>query len=471
MMTIRRRLLLLLLPALAILMLLGGLVDYWIALATTQNAYDQALASTAFAAAAYVTFDQGKAAFTPSPRTAALLRAGSGVAGDSLLYAVTGPDGALIAGNPGLPAGFALPIPGATGSPDSRVVFRDVRVQGVPLRAVSVRVPTPQGAAMQGAATVTVAETRERRTRTQRVMLFGKLLVDFAELDITLLLIWIAVYFGLRPLAALRDEAETHSLRELRRFDESTVPGELRPVVVSFNRVLELLHDAAAAQQRFVADAAHQMRTPVAGLLAQLELLLREPRAAAVANELATLQQGIAHLAHSANQLLSLARAEPIAALPEDRQPIALKALVEQLVERHLDRADKASIDLGAETAPAQTLGDAWLLEDLLGNLIDNALKYTPRGGHVTVRSGLDGRKPYLEVEDDGPGIPEAERTRVRERFYRLPGSGGIGCGLGLAIVDEIARVHGATLSIGSGRNGRGARMRVSFAAAQVRRL
>jgi two-component system, OmpR family, sensor histidine kinase TctE len=467
MMTIRRRLLLLLLPALALLMLAGGLVDYWIALATTQNAYDQALASTAFAAAAYVNFDQGKAAFAPSPRTAALLRAGSGVAGDSLLYAVSGPDGELIAGSPGLPAGFAPPSPAASASPESRAVFRDVHVQGVALRAVSVRVPAPQGTAI-----VTVAETRERRTRTQRVMLFGKLLVDFAELDITLLLIWIAVYFGLRPLAALRDEAETHSLRELRRFDESTVPGELRAVVVSFNRVLELLHDAAAAQQRFVADAAHQMRTPVAGLLAQLELLLREPRAAAVAGELATLQKGIAHLAHSANQLLSLARAEPIAALPEDLQPIELKALVEQLVERHLDRADKAGIDLGADTAPAQTLGDAWLLEDLLANLIDNALKYTPRGGHVTVRSGIEGGRPYLEVEDDGPGIAEGERTRVRERFYRLPGSVGIGCGLGLAIVDEIARVHGATLSIGSGRQGHGARMRVGFgAAAPARRL
>jgi two-component system, OmpR family, sensor histidine kinase TctE len=117
-------------------------------------------------------------------------------------------------------------------------------------------------------------------------------------------------------------------------------------------------------------------------------------------------------------------------------------------------------------------MGDAWLLEDLLANLIANALKYTPRAGHVTVRSGLADGQPYLEVEDDGPGIAETERTRVRERFYRLPGSTGIGCGLGLAIVDEIARVHGASLSIGSGRQGRGARMRVSFgAAARVGRL
>jgi two-component system sensor histidine kinase TctE len=460
MMTIRRRLLLLLLPALALLMLLGGLVDYWIALATTQNAYDQALASTAFAAAAYLNVDNGKTVFTPSPRTAALLRAGSGAAGDATLYSVTGPNGEFIAGSAELPSAFTgssnVSAPGS-----AKVAFRDVTVHGVPLRAVSARTPMASGAA-----TITVAETRERRTRTQRVMLFGKLLVDFAELDITLLLIWIGVYFGLRPLGALGDQAETHSLRELRRFDETTVPGEVRSVVVSFNRVLELLHDAAAAQQRFVADAAHQMRTPVAGLLAQIELLLQEPRAAGVAGELATLHRGIQHLAHSANQLLSLARAEPIAALPEDRQPIALKALVEQLVERHLDRADRAGIDLGADTLPTQTLGDAWLLEDLLANLIDNALKYTPRGGHVTVRSGLEGPAPYLEVEDDGPGIAEAQRARVRERFYRLPGSAGIGCGLGLAIVDEIARVHGATLSIGAGPQGRGTRMRVRFAAA-----
>jgi two-component system sensor histidine kinase TctE len=112
---------------------------------------------------------------------------------------------------------------------------------------------------------------------------------------------------------------------------------------------------------------------------------------------------------------------------------------------------------------PVSVSGEAALLEDLLDNLIDNALKYTPSGGHVTVRCGKEGRAPYLEVEDDGPGIPESERARVRERFYRLPGSAGIGCGLGLAIVDEIVRVHGAAFSIGGGSNGRGARMRIRF--------
>ncbi len=453
--TVRRRLLLLLLPALAILMLLGGVVDYWIAVATTQDAYDKALASLALASAAYLHADDGKLEFGPASRISSLLQGGGGDGEEATLYAVTAPDGAFIAGSPGLPSAFAA---AAAAGPRSKVAFRDAAFQGLSLRIASLRVPTASGVA-----TVTVAETRERRVRTQRVMLFGKLLVDFAELDITLLLIWIGVYYGLRPLGRLRDEVEAHSPRELHRFDESAVPGELRPLVVAFNRVLELLHDAAMVQHRFVADAAHQMRTPVAGLLAQIELLIQDPRAAPVAAELGTLQRGIQHLAHSANQLLALARAEPVATWHEGLQPVALKPLVESLVERHLERADRAGIDIGAEAQDAQVSGDVWLLEDLLVNLIDNALKYTPAGGHVTVRSGMDDSHPFVEVEDDGPGIPEAERQRVRERFYRRPGSPGMGCGLGLAIVDQIARAHQADFTIVAGASGRGARMRVRF--------
>src|SRR6202044_713305 len=111
----------------------------------------------------------------------------------------------------------------------------------------------------------------------------------------------------------------------------------------------------------------------------------------------------------SANQMLALARAEPVSGVQEKFEPVELKALVEQLVERHIDRADRAQIDLGAETNAVSVIGNAWLLEDLLENLIDNALKYTPRGGHVTVRSGIQDAHPYLEVEDVGPGIPEGE--------------------------------------------------------------
>jgi two-component system sensor histidine kinase TctE len=369
---------------------------------------------------------------------------------------VTGPGGELIAGTAQLPA--ALPVSGARG--DS-VSFRDADFQGLKLRVASLRTRTDAGPV-----TVTVAETLQRRASTQRVMLLGKLLVDFAELDVTLLLIWIGVYFGLRPLSRLRERVDEQSTATLQRFNEADAPGELRPLILALNHLLELRHDAALSQRRFVADAAHQMRTPVTGLLAQLELLLQAPAAVAVKGELTTINRSVQQLAHTANQLLALARAEPVSAVGESFKPVALRPLVEQLVERNIDRAVSAGLDLGADAQAAQVTGDAWLLEDLLGNLIDNALKYTPRGGHVTVRSGVEHGQPYLEVEDDGPGIAESERLRVRERFYRLPGSPGTGCGLGLAIVDEIARAHHASFSIGLPSQGGGTRMHIRFPAA-----
>ncbi|HEY3731421.1 MAG TPA: sensor histidine kinase N-terminal domain-containing protein [Steroidobacteraceae bacterium] len=451
-MTIRRRLLLLLLPALALLMLLGGLADYWITVATTRNAYDQALGSTALAAAASLHSEDGKLSISAAQRAVVARRPD---ADSSTFWSITGPDGELIAGSAQLPMAKAV-----NGTRSDGVAYRDALFQGEKLRIASVRSHTDAGPI-----TVTVAETLQRRAGTQRVMLLGKLLVDFAELDVTLLLIWIAVYLGLRPLARVRARVEQQSSGSLQRFDEADVPGELRPLILALNQLLELRHAAAQSQRRFVADAAHQMRTPVAGLLAQLELVLRAPEAAAVQAQLANINRGVQQLAHTANQLLALARAEPAAAVGESFKAVSLRTLVEQQVERNVDRAMNSGLDLGADAQPAQVSGNAWLLEDLLGNLLDNALKYTPRGGRVTVRSGLDQQHPFLEVEDDGPGIAEAERARVRERFYRLPGAPGSGCGLGLAIVEEIAHAHRATLIIGTASQGRGARMRVRFAA------
>ena len=450
MMTIRQRLLLLLLPALAILMLLGGLADYWIAVATTRNAYDQALASAAMAAASSMRSDDGKLQVSAAQRAA--LTRGPDAEG-STLYSITGPAGELIAGAAQLPAAAA------SGSARSdSVTFRDADFQGLKLRVASLRSRSDAGPL-----TITVAETLQRRASTQRVMLLGKLLVDFAELDVTLLLIWIGVSFGLRPLARLREQVEEQSASTLQRFNVAEAPGELRPLILALNHLLELRHDAALSQRRFVADAAHQMRTPVTGLLAQLELLLQAPAAVAVKSELTTINRGVQQLAHTANQLLALARAEPVSAVGEGFKAVALRPLVEHLVERNIDRAVTAGLDLGADAQTAQVIGDAWLLEDLLGNLVDNALKYTPAGGRVTVRCGTEQAHPFLEVEDDGPGIAESERLRVRERFYRLPGSPGTGCGLGLAIVDEISRAHRAVFSIGVPAIGGGTRMRIRF--------
>ena len=402
--------------------------------------------------------EDGKLQIGAAQRAAVTRRAD---AEGSALYSITGPAGELIAGTAQLPSAAPSGSAFGGGARGDSVTFRDAEFQGLKLRVASVRSRTEAGPV-----TITIAETLQRRASTQRVMLLGKLLVDFAELDVTLLLIWIGIYFGLRPLSRLRERVEEQSSGTLQRFNEADAPGELRPLILALNHLLEVRHDAALSQRRFVADAAHQMRTPVTGLLAQLELLLQAPAAAAVQSELQAINRGVQQLAHTANQLLALARAEPVSAVAEGFKPVALQPLVEHLVERNLDRAVNAGLDLGADAQAAQVRGDAWLLEDLLGNLVDNALKYTPAGGHITVRSGIDQGHPYVEVEDDGPGIAEPERMRVRERFYRLPGSPGTGCGLGLAIVDEIARAHNASFSIGVPAQGRGARMRVRFPAA-----
>jgi two-component system sensor histidine kinase TctE len=263
----------------------------------------------------------------------------------------------------------------------------------------------------------------------------------------------------------VRRQIEVRSARELQPLDVAEIPAEIRPLVDALNQLFGTLRESARAQHQFVADTAHQLRTPIAGLLGQLELLRREPLAASLQSRLAALHEGMSRLSHSANQLLALARAEPLTSLTDSFRSVDLKLLVERIVETHVDRSSACGLDMGAELQSATVLGSAHLLEDLLGNLVDNALNYSPAGGSVTVRSGSGESGAYLEVEDDGPGIPEPERLRVRQRFYRLPGSSGNGCGLGLAIVDEIARLHGAALSIESGAQKRGTRVRVQFPA------
>jgi two-component system sensor histidine kinase TctE len=196
---------------------------------------------------------------------------------------------------------------------------------------------------------------------------------------------------------------------------------------------------------------------------AQLELLISEHDAQPVRHRLLTLQESIRQLAHSSNQLLALARADPAANIAARKQMVDLAATVSEVAARYFDRAIKSHIDLGINVDPITIKADPSLLDDLLSNLVDNALKYTPPGGSVTVSAGNEHGKAYLAIEDTGPGIPEAERQRVRQRFYRMPNSPGHGSGLGLAIVDEIAQLHDASVEIGWGADGAGTRIVVQF--------
>jgi two-component system sensor histidine kinase TctE len=244
---------------------------------------------------------------------------------------------------------------------------------------------------------------------------------------------------------------------------ETSVPREIAPVVVTLNRLFGMLRSSVQSQQQFIADTAHQLRTPITGMQAQLGLLVAEPAAQPIKARLLTLQEGVKQLAHSANQLLTLARADPSANISARNQNVDLQAIVNEVAAKFFDRALLANIDLGVDATAAFIRADPSLLDDLLSNLVDNALKYTPSCGSVTVSAGEKNGRPFLSVVDSGSGIPEGERQRVRQRFYRMPNSPGHGSGLGLAIVDEIAHLYDGTMTIESGANGAGTRVLIQF--------
>jgi two-component system sensor histidine kinase TctE len=435
--SIRRRLLIFLLPPLLLMMLIGVYVNYRAATVFVRAAFDQRLADTARILGAHLQSGPALLSEHASP----------------FKYRITASGGQVVAGDPRLPEA----PPG-----NADLSYADARFDGRSLRLVTYRLYDSTGAT-----TITVAETDDSRTGPNHFILASTWLVDFIQVDVTLLIVWIGVHFGLKPVVAVRRQIEARSARELRPLDVASVPTEVRPLVVALNLLFEMLSGAARAQRQFVADTAHQLRTPIAGLLGSLQVLLREPAAAPLQSRLASLHEGVHRLSHSANQLLVLARADPSTSIADGFQTTDLKSVVERVLERNVDRAVECGLDLGAESLPASVNGNARLLDDLLSNLVDNALKYTPSAGHVTVRSGYEDGAPFVEVEDDGPGIPEAERSRVRERFYRMPGSSADGCGLGLAIVDEIARLHSARLSIETGTEGRGVRLKVLFPRAE----
>jgi two-component system sensor histidine kinase TctE len=337
-------------------------------------------------------------------------------------------------------------------------LFAMTQIDRRSLRVLITRFDTPAGIII-----ITVADIRPATEPAARFGFMSTLLWDFVQLDVTLVLVWVGIQLGLRPVKKLRDEIAERSPLDLRPIVEFSVPREIAPVVVTLNRLFQMLRTSVQSQQQFIANTAHQLRTPITGMQAQLDLLVDDPTAQPIRNRLLTLQEGIRQLTHSANQLLTLARADPAANISAKNQSVDLNGIVGEVVAKFFDRALQSNIDLGVDAQPVSIRADPSLLDDLLSNLVDNALKYTPAGGSVTASAGIQNDRPYLAVEDSGPGIPDSERQRVRQRFYRLPNSPGHGSGLGLAIVDEVAQLYGASVSIGAGANGLGTKVLVQF--------
>jgi two-component system, OmpR family, sensor histidine kinase TctE len=443
--SISRQLIFWLAVPLMLLALCGALVHYFNRVAPEVIGSDRRLKEAANAVMAHVlikngqvTVDAGSQINPPLP------------APDSIKYALRDAQGRLLAGDPQLPA-VAM-------SSDSSQIFAMAQVDERSLRTLVTRFDTRAGVIF-----VSVADARAAMEPAARFGFMSTLLWDFVQLDVTLVLVWVGIQLGLRPVKKLRDEIADRSPLDLRPIVETSVPREIAPVVVTLNRLFTMLRAAVQSQQQFIANTAHQLRTPITGMQAQLDVLVAEPAAQPIRSRLLTLQEGVRQLAHSANQLLTLARADPAANMAAKNQPVDLNAIVSEVAAKFFDRALHANIDLGIEARPATVHADPSLLDDLLSNLVDNALKYTRAGGSVTASAGTQNGRPFLAVEDTGPGIPEADRQRVRQRFYRMPNSPGHGSGLGLAIVEEIARLYGASVSIEAGAKDVGTRIVVLF--------
>jgi two-component system sensor histidine kinase TctE len=443
--SISRRLILWLAVPLMLLALCGALVHYFNNVAPGVISSDRRLKDAASAVMAHVRTKDGVLVVDEASDTTRRLPSP-----DSVIYALRDTQGRLLAGDSRLPV---VPMNGETSQLVAVTQFDHRNV-----RALTTRFDTPGGVTL-----ITVADIRPAAEPAARYGFMSTLLWDFVQLDVTLVLVWVGIQLGLRPVNRLRDEIAERSPQDLRPIDESSVPREIAPVVVTLNRLFATLRSSVQSQQQFIANTAHQLRTPITGLQAQLDLLLAESAAAPVQSRLLTLQEGIRQLAHSANQLLALARADPAVNIATKNQTVPLDTMVGEVVARFFDRALQSNIDLGIDVKPASIVADPALIDDLLSNLVDNALKYTPPGGSVTVSVGRTNGKPLLTVEDTGPGIPEEDRQRVRQRFYRLPNSPGHGSGLGLAIVDEIAKLYGASMSLGPGADGRGTRVTLQF--------
>jgi two-component system sensor histidine kinase TctE len=271
-------------------------------------------------------------------------------------------------------------------------------------------------------------------------------------------LVWFSVSNGLQPLNRLRADLNARGGDDLAPIDADEVPYELEPVVSAFNGLLAKVGEGAQARQDFLANVAHQLRTPLAGLRTQLEWLAARQAGQDTAQSLKLMLSATERMIRQTNQLLSLARAEPQHFEKTRLEPLALDALVADAVQSFVDQAALKAIDIGFDLQPVSITGDRFLLRDLIDNLIDNAIRYTPPHGAVTVtvRPGL------LTVEDNGPGIPPARREQVFSRYVRLDDQTH-GSGLGLAIVRDIAVVHGATLTISDPPGGRGALFTVKF--------
>ncbi|MBI5279404.1 MAG: sensor histidine kinase N-terminal domain-containing protein [Burkholderiales bacterium] len=453
---LQRKLLGWLLGPLLALLVLDTAYSYWSSHNFSHLAHDRSLYEIGREIALHVKPASGEPRLELSPAARRILLDDLD---DTVYFRISGADGRTVGGDEDFPSPPALPVRAG------RPVYYATEFRGQPVRAAAFwsQLEDPS---LGKPVLVQVAETVNKRNALARDILLNAVLPQLALILMATVAVYIGVSRGLRPLLRLAQAVSRRSHVDLSPIDTEGVPAEVRPLVDEVNELMQRLGKVLDFQSRFVADAAHQMKTPVSGLKAQIELALRENDPQAVRHSLGQLYVSADRLSRLVRQLLSLARNEPSAATSVRMEPMSLKVMAFDASMDWVPAALEAGVDLGFEGGddPLMIEADADRVRELINNLVDNAIRYSHRGGRVTVQVGRAGEADVeLTVRDDGPRIPVQERQRIFERFHRMLGTSTDGSGLGLAIVSEIARLHGARIELEEDDDGVGNRFTVRF--------
>ena len=459
--SLRRQLVLWVLLPQLVLWVAGGFATYRLAVRYVNQAADATLSQATRALARRVK-PIGSGLLIDFPRAAQEVLETD--PNDRLFYMVSTPPGEFILGN------NSIPMPPASMRPrlnDPYFYDGEIRSAGpaggrglpepIKVRIAALYLPYAAPEGKEQWMLVQVARNMAHREDIFKLILMDTLLPLSALIPLLTLIVWIGTGAGLAPLLRLRKEVEGRSPLDLAPLRIESAPQEVHSLVRALNALLASVRQNVNAQKRFIADAAHQLRTPLAGLKSQTALAMAATDDPALIARLKLVDQSATRGAHLINQLLMLARADPDAAAASDKAPLDMPAFVQEIVAEYVPRALRAQVDLGMDdaeppaAAPLRIEANALLLREALTNVIDNAIKYTGRGGEITVRVAPDGADVLVTVTDNGPGIPEADRARVFERFVRATDHGE-GCGLGLAIVRDIVAQHGGTVDLQDAR-------------------
>ena len=437
------------------LIFISIIAGYFLANHFTNQVYDKSLYRTALALAEQVDIETPKIQVHLPKIAKDLLEFDEE---DDVYFRIIGPDGDLVSSH------TSLPLPNRYPAAD-KFLYYESSLNDEDLRVIIYALPKLES--NQKAIYILVGETQQKRMQMADEIILSMLLPQLLIGLLVGALLFFGVKRGLRPLEKLKTELMMRNSNNLSPVDHLAAPTELKPLLESFNDLLAKVANNIAKQQRFIADASHQLRTPLAGLKTQAELALREKDPDKISHALSQINVASGNLSHLVNQLLSLTKAEPSGSVFLETESLNLSQLAQSTTAEWVVTALEKNIDLGftAEDKYLMIQGNAVLLRELINNLIENAILYTGNGGNITVGIKQENAHICLTVQDDGIGIAADQQTLIFERFYRVLGTQQTGCGLGLTIVQEIAERHQATVSIFSEGEGLGSLFTVQFVA------